>query len=83
MSFNELKDLVVQLLTSWEVIVVTIAVFFYFFLVLYVGRTRYRLKAPPSAHARKVKKIPRKATPAAAEEELAGDGGDLNIEEEE
>jgi hypothetical protein len=83
MSFNELKNLVVQLLTSWEVIAVTVVVFFYFFLVLYAGRVSYKIKPPQSARPQKMKKIPRKATPAAAEEELAGDGGDLNIEEEE
>jgi hypothetical protein len=82
MSFKELWYLVVQLLTSWQVIAVTVAVFLYFFLVLYVGRIRYKIKSPSTSRPQKIKKIPRKATPTAAEEDLAGDGGDLNIEEE-
>jgi hypothetical protein len=83
MSFKELWDLVVQLLTSWQVIAVTVVVFFYFFLVSYAGRLRY--KNHPSSNARfgKVKKTPRRKTPTAAEEELTSGGDDLGIEEEE
>jgi hypothetical protein len=82
MSFKELRDIVVQLITSWQVIAVTVVVFFYFFLVLYVGRLRYKIKSPSTGRPQRMKKVPRKATPAATEEDLIGDGGDLNIKEE-
>jgi hypothetical protein len=81
MSFNELRDLIKQLVTSWQVIAVTVVVFFYFYLVSSVTRPRYKLKTTPtSTRKKKVKKVPRKATPTAAEENLASD--DLGIEEE-
>jgi hypothetical protein len=80
MAFNELKDLVVQLLASWEVVAVTLVVFFYFFLVNYVGRYHHKPAPSPSARPRKIKKELRKKGPTAAEKEL--EGGDLGIEEE-
>jgi hypothetical protein len=83
MSFKELWNLVVQLLTSWQVIAVTVVVFFYFFLVSYVSRLRYKSRPPSNTRPRKAKKVPRKETPTAAEEELADAGDDLGIEEEE
>jgi hypothetical protein len=81
MSFKELRDLVVQLITSWQVIAVTVVVFAYFFLVSYVSRRHYKIKSPSSAGPRKMKKVPHKATTAAAEEELADNSDDLGIEE--
>jgi hypothetical protein len=83
MSFKELVNLVAQLITSWQVIVVTVVVFLYFFLVSYVARLRHRIKTPSVGRAPKMKKAPRKATPSAAEEQLSEGGDDLGIEEEE
>ncbi|MDR2071611.1 MAG: hypothetical protein LBP81_09385 [Treponema sp.] len=82
MSFKELQYLVIQLVTSWQVIGVTAVVFFYFFLISSVSRGRYKLKVQAATSREKKKKVPRKATPTAAEENLVSDGDDLGIEEE-
>jgi hypothetical protein len=83
MSFKEVSNLIIQLITSWQVILVTIVVFFYFFLVSYVARLHYKLKAPGMSRPPKMKKIPRKETSAAIEAELTEGSDDLGIEEEE
>jgi hypothetical protein len=80
MSFSELWDLTVQLVTSWQIIAVTVVVFFYFFLVSSVGRRRYRSPVSSSDRPKKAKKL-HKAPSTTAEEDLLGDGSDLNIEE--
>jgi hypothetical protein len=81
MSFNELRDLIQQLITSWEIIAITIVVLFYFSLIARVSRRRYKIKTSSTVRGRKkIKKVPHKVTPTATEEHLADD--DLGIEEE-
>lgn len=84
MSFKELVNLVVQLITSWQVIAVTIVVLFYLFLVSYAARVRRRIKSPSvGRRAPKIKKASPEESPAAAEKQLSEGGDDLGIEEEE
>jgi hypothetical protein len=83
MSLKEVSNLVIQLITSWQVIVVTVVVFLYFFLVSYVARLHYKIRSPGMSRPKKMKKILRKENPAAAEAELTTDSDDLGIEEEE
>jgi preprotein translocase subunit SecY len=82
-SFKELFGLILQLITTWQVIVVTIVVFLYFLLIAYVARLRYKIRSSSAAGEQKRKRVPYKATPAAAEEALTENGDDLGIEEEE
>jgi len=47
MISKELIDLLVQVITSWQVIFITVVLIFYFFLVFYVARL-YRKPRTPS-----------------------------------
>jgi hypothetical protein len=80
MSFEEIKDLVLQLIRSWQVIVITIAVVLYFFLVSYVGNLNRGTRRRPSAP--RLKKSKKKAAegPAIVEDSDSG-GDDLGIGE--
>jgi hypothetical protein len=78
MSFAELRGLLIKIVTSWQVIVATVVVVLYFFLVFYVARLRYEIRSPAAPRSRRAKKAA--AAPAAAEAALESD--DLGIEEE-
>jgi hypothetical protein len=85
MSFQELKDLIIQIVRSWEVIAVTIAVVLYVLLVSYVGRLYHRTRPSLGGRPKKAKAKAAKASKAApetapAESKPAID--ELGIEEE-
>jgi hypothetical protein len=78
--FNaELRTLLVQVITSWQVLAVTVVIIIYFSLVSYVARI-YLNKRPrsrqPFLFKRKKKDQPEKTGPAIVEE-----GDDLGLEE--
>jgi hypothetical protein len=75
---KELIDLLIQVVKSWEVIAVTVALVLYMLLISYVTRNRRRHSLKFSA-PRKPKK--EAAEPAPQEEEVAGEEEDLLDEE--
>jgi hypothetical protein len=64
----ELKDMLMQVISSWQVLFITGALVVYMYLVSYVARTYHR----PRVASRKPKKAKRvkSATPASADDEL-------------
>jgi hypothetical protein len=74
---KEVIDLLLQVLKSWQVIAVTIAIILYMSLVSYVARTHHRPRASKAKAKTKTKK--QKAAPAGPEE-VAGSGDDVNNE---
>ncbi|MDR0583061.1 MAG: hypothetical protein LBG57_01745 [Treponema sp.] len=70
---KEIVALLLQVVTSWQVIAVTLAVLIYMSLVSYVARTRHR---PRSISRNK----PKKKEAAAGPEEVTGSGSDTNEE---
>jgi hypothetical protein len=81
MFSKELRDMLLQVITSWQVLAVTIVVILYFFLVSYVGRNYRR---PRHAAARPIPNTSHAGEPALAapEEEEASEDDDLGLEEE-
>ena len=80
MFTKELADLLVQVISSWQVIVVTIAMLLYISLIIFVARTRSRLRSASVSYKPK-KKIHSKA-PARPKspEDIVND--ELGLEEE-
>jgi hypothetical protein len=59
MILDELKMLIIQVITSWQVIAVTVVLFLYFWLVSYASRTHTRRSASTlSARLKNIKKRP-------------------------
>jgi hypothetical protein len=73
MFTNEIKELLIQVIGSWQVIAATVVVVLYFFLVSYVARLRHRRRTPRSVNPSKSKKN-------AAPEPAHGGGSDTNDE---
>jgi hypothetical protein len=78
---DELKALILKVLTSWQVIAVTVVIVLYFLLVFYVGRVYHRHRIAPVPKIKKTKK----KTPESedAEEVAVSDDDNLGIEEAE
>jgi len=68
MFSKELTELLVQVITSWQVIAITIALIFFIYLVNYAARTYHR---PASVSKSKPKKV--KPPPAPKEEKKEED----------
>ena len=79
MLSKELVPLLIQVISSWQVLAVTIAILLYFSLVFFVARTRGRSRSA-SYHSRPKKKKPQKAKqgPVSAEDEI---NEELGLEE--
>jgi hypothetical protein len=77
---KELIDLLIQVISSWQVLVVTGALVLYISLVSYVARTRRPPRGPSLSAPKKAKR----AESAPAQEEAGGSEGDddLGLEEE-
>jgi hypothetical protein len=84
MTAKELTALLIEVISSWQVIVVTVVVFLYFYLVSYVARL-YRRSSFSSifpARTKRKKRKPVSAEPENAEgEEDTGSGDELGLEE--
>jgi hypothetical protein len=66
----ELTDLLLQVITSWQVLAITGAIVVYLYLVTYVARTYHR----PRIASRKPKKVKKqKDVPVTVDDELLAD----------
>jgi flagellar biosynthesis/type III secretory pathway M-ring protein FliF/YscJ len=82
MFSEELKTLLLRVITSWQVIAVTVVLVLYFFLVSYVARL-YHSPRSPLRFAAKPKKVKEAAPePESAEEGEAADDEDLGLDDE-
>ncbi|MDR0654890.1 MAG: hypothetical protein LBG22_01120 [Treponema sp.] len=81
MFSKELRDMLLQVITSWQVLAVTVVVILYFFLVSYVGRNYRR---PRHAAAKLIPKASHAGEAAVVgdEEEQTSQDEDLGLEEE-
>ena len=78
MFSEEVRSLLAQVLTSWQVLAVTVVIIIYIFLINYVARTHHR------SIGFSMPKIKRKKTPKAqvpAGPEAAADDDDLGLED--
>ena len=75
MANDGIRDLIIQVISSWQVIAVTLMILIYISLVNYVCRTKRRKRASP------VVKKEKKAKPAPAPKEEAVDTSDLGLGE--
>jgi hypothetical protein len=78
---KEVLNLLGQVITSWQVLVVTLGFIFYVNIVTYVARDRYR---PPKAQKTRVRKNKVKMPPAAGPEEAeagSSTNDELGLEE--
>ncbi|MDR1099664.1 MAG: hypothetical protein LBL28_04210 [Treponema sp.] len=83
MSSKELAALLFRVVTSWQVIVVTVVVFLYFFLVSYVAKLYHRSSLRFSPPAKSKKQKPSPAEPKAAEfDDEESIDNELGLEEE-
>jgi heme/copper-type cytochrome/quinol oxidase subunit 2 len=86
MSAKEMIALLIQIISSWQVIVVTVVFILYIFLVSYVARLYHRPRSIPVFPAR-VKGKKKKAAPAASEsdedESAENTDDELGLEERE
>ena len=76
MANGGLRELIFQVISSWQVIAATVVIVIYIFLVNYVSGNRYRKR---SSSVPKQKKIKTKKTKAV---EAAVDDSDLGMEKE-
>ncbi|MDR0319955.1 MAG: hypothetical protein LBI28_00490 [Treponema sp.] len=77
-----LWDLLKQILSSWQVIAITIAIAIYISIVSYVARSYHRPRMKKVKSFKKKKAEPTAATPEVSEEDSAMDSNDeLGLEE--
>jgi flagellar biosynthesis/type III secretory pathway M-ring protein FliF/YscJ len=78
MTSKEIMPLLLQVIKSWQVIAVTVAIVLYMFLVSYVARTYHRPRAVSKNKPQKKKTAA--AVAAAAPEEVVSSSADTNEE---
>jgi hypothetical protein len=66
---GELTSLLIQIITSWQVLAITGALIVYMYLVAYVARTYHRPRMASRLKPKKAKKA-KAAAPASADDEL-------------
>jgi hypothetical protein len=64
----ELSSLLLQVITSWQVLAITGALVVYMYLVIYVARTYHRPRMASRMKPKKAKKV--KAAPVSTDDEL-------------
>ncbi|MDR2485829.1 MAG: hypothetical protein LBD55_10585 [Treponema sp.] len=69
MISNELKSLLIQVITSWQVIAVSVALVLYFSLVFYVARFSNTVKIPAMPKPKPKPKKENKPEPKSAEDD--------------
>jgi len=80
MFTGDVRSIIVQVLTSWQVLAATIVIIFYIFLVSYVAKLRERRPGKASKSKRK-RKIPKPQFPSAPE--IVSSDDDLGLEDPE
>ena len=80
MFSEEIKRLLVQVITSWQVLAVTVVIIIYIFLVNFVARTYHR---PRRLSMPRIKKRKTSEAPASSAPEAASDDDELGLEETE
>jgi hypothetical protein len=75
MFSKEVLSLLIQVIKSWQVIAVTVAIILYISLVSYVARAYHRPRAVSKIRPKK-----KQAAAAAGPEEVAGSGSNVNEE---
>ena len=58
----EIRSMLIEVITSWQVLVITVIIVFYFFLVSYASKTHQ--PRPRKAHMPRKKKAEKPASPA-------------------
>ena len=69
----EVRDMLLQVMTSWQVLAVTIVIILYIFLVNYVAQVYH--------HRPRKKKQPKKKVEKSEEEEIIDDNDELGLED--
>ena len=72
----EVRNLIIQVISSWQVLTVTIVIILYFFLVSYVARVYYRRRRPRKAP------LPKRKTEEKSEDPVLDETDDLGLEEQ-
>ena len=81
MFSGSIRELFLYVITSWQVIVVTIAIVVYIFLVNYVARTYHRPQSISKSRPKKVK-APKPEKVSSKKEENVDPDNDLGLDEE-
>ncbi|MCL2043290.1 MAG: hypothetical protein FWG89_04030 [Treponema sp.] len=81
MFSGTVKELFLYVITSWQVIAVTIAIIMYIFLVNYVGRTYRRPRSVSKSRPKKVK-APKPEKASSKKGENVDPDNDLGLDEE-
>jgi hypothetical protein len=55
MRFGEIKDMLIQVITTWQVIAASVVVILYFFLVSYVAKLYRRARSPGGSRKKRGK----------------------------
>jgi heme/copper-type cytochrome/quinol oxidase subunit 2 len=79
MFSKEIRDMLFQVITSWQVIAVSVGVILYFFLVSYVARFNHQHRTPRSVNATKSKNV--SSAPAITSDEEIDTNDELGLEE--
>jgi hypothetical protein len=77
-NFGQIKDMLIQVITSWQVIFITVVVILYLFLVSYVTKLYHKARMPKSSK-KKSKKTASSGNEGAAEEPALSPEGDEEI----
>jgi hypothetical protein len=78
----ELKNLLLQVITSWQVIAATVVIILYLFLVSYVSKLYHTPRSSSRLSAKPKKPQETAPTPESSEEEEETDDGDLGLDDE-
>jgi hypothetical protein len=76
MFSKEIREMLIRVISSWQVIAASVVVILYFFLVSYVARLNHRRAPPRNANAPKNKKAA-----SASAQEIVSDG-DIDTNDE-
>ncbi|MDR3336694.1 MAG: hypothetical protein LBT16_05765 [Treponema sp.] len=77
-----MKDMLIQVITSWQVIFITVVVILYLFLVSYVAKLYHKARMPKSSGKKSRKKASSGIEGAAEEPALKAEGNEEIILEE-
>jgi hypothetical protein len=79
---SEIKQMLVQVISSWQVIAVTVVLVIYLFLVKYVSKVHHRRSAPSLIPKSKRKSKEKAAASGGSAPAVVQEGDELGLEEE-